>query len=146
MRVLAKFPYNAETVQEYLSDHFYTPPKMHFERNHNLIPEIDPEEYELELCPGGRNDENPITLSFDDIKKMPEYTLVAYLCCAGNKRKYLQDVHGTDVKGLKWNATAIANSKWKGVSIRYILLEQMKLKEEDLKCKHLIAYGYDADF
>jgi DMSO/TMAO reductase YedYZ molybdopterin-dependent catalytic subunit len=44
---------------------------MHFERNHNLIPEIDPEEYELQLLPRGKNDENPISLSFEDLKKMP---------------------------------------------------------------------------
>lgn len=70
-------------------DHFYTHNKMHFERNHNLIPEIDVEDYELQLFPRGRNDENPLILTFDDLKKMPEHTLVAYLACAGNKRKYL---------------------------------------------------------
>jgi sulfane dehydrogenase subunit SoxC len=62
---------------------------MHFERNHNLIPEIDPEEYELQLLPRGKNDENPISLSFEDLKKMPQHTLVAWLSCAGNKRIYL---------------------------------------------------------
>jgi len=30
--------------------------------------------------------------------------------------------------------------------MRKILLETMKLKEEDLKGKHLVAMGVDADF
>lgn len=50
------------------------------------------------------------------------------------------------VKGLGWNVGAIQNSKFKGVSMRYILLEKMGLKEEDLKGKHVVAYAYDADF
>lgn len=37
---------------------------MHFERNHNLIPEIDPAEYLLELFSKGKNDPNPINLTF----------------------------------------------------------------------------------
>ena len=76
---------------------------------------------------------------------MPQYTLVAYTACAGNKRRYLQDLY-KPIKGLKWDVGAIANSKWKGVTMRYILLEVMKLKEEDLRGKHVVAFAYDADF
>ena len=53
LRKLSDFPFCAETAIEYQGDHFFTAPKMHFERNHNLIPQIDPEEYELELFPKG---------------------------------------------------------------------------------------------
>ena len=52
-------------------ENFLTPPVEMFERNHNLIPDIDIEEYELELLSNGRDDENPITLTFEDLKKMP---------------------------------------------------------------------------
>ena len=41
-----------------------------FERNHNLIPEIDAEYYELELLSGGKGDANPITLTLDDLKNI----------------------------------------------------------------------------
>jgi hypothetical protein len=37
---------------------------MHFERNHNLIPQIDIEEYELQLFAKGKNDPNPVSLTF----------------------------------------------------------------------------------
>ena len=63
LRKLSDFPFCAETANEYLSDHFYTAPKMHFERNHNLIPQIDPEEYELELFAKGTNDPNPVIMT-----------------------------------------------------------------------------------
>lgn len=41
---------------------------MHFERNHNLIPEIDPEEYELQLLKKGKQDEDPIILTLEELK------------------------------------------------------------------------------
>jgi len=47
--VLSKYPYNAETPPLFLGNmkYFYTPPKQMFERNHNLIPEIDVDDYEI---------------------------------------------------------------------------------------------------
>ena len=87
--MLQKYPYCAQTPPEYMTykeENFYTPPKEMFERNHNLIPEIDIEDYELELLPQGKDDENPITLSFDDLKKMPKQTVVAAIACADSKR------------------------------------------------------------
>ena len=70
LRKLSNYPFCAETPTEFLSDHFYTPVKMHFERNHNLIPEIQIEEYELDLKVKGQDDKL-ISLSFEDLKKMP---------------------------------------------------------------------------
>lgn len=143
LRVLSQFPYSAETNYEYLADHFYTNPKECFERNHNLVPQIDPQDYELLLTVKGS--EEPVSFSLEDIHKMPIHTLVSHMACAGNKRKYLQDVY-PNIKGLKWGPGAIHNAKYKGVSIRYILLEKMGYTEADLKGKHLVARAYDADF
>jgi hypothetical protein len=47
---------------------------------------------------------------------------------------------------LTWCAGAIGNVKFRGVPMRTILLDVMKLNEEDLKGKHLVAMGVDADF
>ena len=76
---------------------------------------------------------------------MPKHTLVSYISCAGNKRFYLQNEYPR-IKGLKWKAGAIGNTKFTGVTVRYLLLEKMGYKESDLAGKHLIAYAYDADF
>ena len=51
---------------------YRTPATEMYERNHNLIPEIDVEEYELELSASkeaeNENDEPFATLSFADLK------------------------------------------------------------------------------
>ena len=83
----------------YKKENFLTPSAEMYERNHNLIPEIQIEDYELELLAGGKDDENPITLSFEDLKKMPKHSVVAALVCGGSKRKALQQLFPT-VKGL----------------------------------------------
>jgi len=57
--------------------------------------------------------------------------LITLMECAGNKRKWIQDEYKA-IKGLTWCAGAIGNVKFRGVSVRKILLEVMKLKEEDL--------------
>lgn len=149
-RLLQKFPYCAETPQQYMtfkSENFVTPPAQMFERNHNLIPEIDIEEYELDLMIG-KDDEEPMTLTFEDLKKMPTHSVTAAVVCAGNKRKHLHNYFGDLVKGLKWTNGAVSNNVYKGVTVRHMLLEVMGKKEEDLVGKglHLIATGYDADF
>lgn len=97
--------------------------------------------------PNGRIDEDQVekTLTFDDIKKMPQMTLVAYVACAGNKRKFLQDEF-PNVKGLKWTQGGISSAKFRGVSVKHILLNEMGHTEESLKGKNLIAFGVDADF
>ena len=118
-----------------------------FERNHNLIPEIDIEDYELELLSKGKEDEDPIVLTFDELKKMPRHTVMAAIVCAGSKRTAIQRQFPT-VKGLKWTNGAVGNCTYTGVPIRHILLNVMGMKEDDLigKDLHLIAIAYDADF
>lgn len=57
-----------------------------FERNHNLIPEIEAEDYELLLYSKGKEDENPIELDLEALKKMPQHSVMAAVVCAGSKR------------------------------------------------------------
>ena len=68
-------------------ENMLTPPIEMFERSHNLIPEIEIEEYELELMAGGKDDEDPIVLGFEDLKKLPTQEVMAAVVCAGSKRK-----------------------------------------------------------
>lgn len=47
---LLSFPYCAESPEDKLSDHFYTPAELFFVRNHNTIPEkISLKEYEIDI-------------------------------------------------------------------------------------------------
>lgn len=137
--LLQKYPYCAQTPPEYMQfkqENFLTPPKEMFERNHNLIPEIDIEDYELLLMAGGKEDENPKTLVFDDLLKMPTQDVMAAMVCAGSKRRAIQEKFPT-VKGLKWTNGAIGNCIYTGVPLRHILLEVMGLKEDEISGKNL---------
>ena len=129
-------------------ENFLTPSSQMFERNHNLVPEIDPEHYELELLAGGKADEDPIILTLDELKSIkPSHTVMATIACAGSRRTEMQAEFPT-VKGLKWTTGALGNANYRGVQVRDLLLQTMGKKEEDLVGKglHLIAISYDADF
>ena len=45
-------------------ENYLTPGSEMYERNHNLIPEIDIDDYELELLVN-KDEEEPLTLTFD---------------------------------------------------------------------------------
>ena len=117
-----------------------------YERNHNLVPELEPDYYELELM--GEGISEPITLCFDDLKSFtPSHEVMTTIACAGNKRKSVA-TEFPNVKGLKWTNGAIGNALYKGVLVRDLLLQKTGLKESDLVGKglHLVAISYDQDF
>ena len=129
-------------------ENFLTPPKEMFERNHNLIPEIDEDYYELELLSHGKDDANPIIMTLEDLKRMqPTHEVMAAIACAGSKRLAIKEKFPS-VKGLGWTTGAVGNAVYKGVPVRNLILDSMGMKEEDLVGKglHLIAISYDADF
>jgi len=116
-----------------------------YERNHNLIPVIDPEDYELTLVPDRSNEDSEVTLYLEDLKKMPSHMVVSAIACAGNRRDQLKKEY-EKVQGIKWRCGAIGNALYKGVPLRYLFIEKLGLKEQDLKGKHLVATSYDGDF
>ena len=79
------------------------------------------------------------------MKELGGDEVITTLSCGGNKRKRVQEAY-REIKGLPWTNGAIGNAKYKGCSVRKLLLDFMQLKEEDLKGKHLIAVGSDPDF
>jgi DMSO/TMAO reductase YedYZ molybdopterin-dependent catalytic subunit len=137
------------TNPKYLSDpkFFYTPPNSMYERNHNLIPEIEVEDYELYLMKARTEEaeENAEVLSFEKLREIGNEEVICYIECGGSKRKYLKEHHAA-IKGLSWTTGAIGNAKYKGISVRKLLLEVMGCSEESLKGKHLVAVAGDADF
>lgn len=69
-RVQSEKPFNGETPLELLPEALYTPNELFFVRSHLPTPDIKPDEYELEVSGLGVNEE--ITLSLEDIKKLPK--------------------------------------------------------------------------
>jgi DMSO/TMAO reductase YedYZ molybdopterin-dependent catalytic subunit len=92
-----------------------TPIESFFVRSHALTPEpVNVGEWRLKLD-GVVN--RPLTLSMDDLKKMPRVELVAVLECAGNGRSFYQP----RVAGTQWAFGSVGNGRWMGVRFRDVL-------------------------
>ncbi|KAG5873360.1 hypothetical protein JTB14_022963 [Gonioctena quinquepunctata] len=133
-------PFNAECPPSLLIESFLTPNELFYVRNHLPVPEVDPSTYELEVEIEGTN--KIITLTLDDLKKMPKRTITATVMCAGNRRSDMTKIKA--VKGLNWGPAAVGNAKWTGVPLRDVL-KLAGLDENDTKYKHIQFEGVDTD-
>ena len=66
----------------------------------------------------------PLTLTMDDLKKLPRVELVGVLECAGNGRSFYQP----RVAGTQWAFGSVGNGRWAGVRFRDVL-QKAGLKE-----------------
>src|SRR4029450_3025484 len=60
---------------------------------------------------------NPLTLTMDDLRRMPSVELVSVLECAGNSRGFYEP----SMPGLQWGHGGVGNAKWRGVRLRDVL-------------------------
>lgn len=121
-------PFNGESYSKTLIENWITPIDYWYNRNNNLIPNIDINNYKLTIDNSENITKNvfnvfnvsPIyDLTFENIKKMKKYDLIATIQCAGNRRNEYNSIHNTS--GTKWNIGAISTAKWTGVMLRDIL-------------------------
>jgi DMSO/TMAO reductase YedYZ molybdopterin-dependent catalytic subunit len=59
----------------------------------------------------------PVTLSLDDLRKMPATTMTVTLECAGNGRAFFDP----PVAGIQWGRGAVGTARWTGVRMAEIL-------------------------
>lgn len=138
LKPAAETPFNAEPPLDILVQKFITPVEFFYVRNHLPVPVIDEKSYELEIEVEGS--EKTLTLSLDELKKMPKYSVTAAIQCGGNRRS---DMHAVKpVKGLSWGAAAIGNATWSGVRLRDVL---KSMGVENAENKHVILEGHDLD-
>lgn len=93
---------------------FITPVEHFFVRSHVAVPKIDLAEWRLKVeghVPA------PLTLSMDDLRKMPSVEMVGVLECAGNGRS----LYDPPMPGLQWVNGAVGNGRWRGVRLRDVL-------------------------
>jgi DMSO/TMAO reductase YedYZ molybdopterin-dependent catalytic subunit len=91
-----------------------TPVGKFFVRSHHPTPKVDVAEYRLTV--GGLS-VRPVTLTLDDIKKMPSLEIVAVCECAGNGR----GLYEPSMPGLQWRHGGVGNARWRGVRLRDVL-------------------------
>jgi DMSO/TMAO reductase YedYZ molybdopterin-dependent catalytic subunit len=99
-----------------------TPVDRFFVRCHTYFPErVNLSDWRLKID-GIVN--QPLTLTMDDLKKLPRVELVGVLECAGNGRSFYQP----RVAGTQWAFGSVGNGRWAGVRFRDVL-QKAGLKE-----------------
>ena len=116
-----KEPRNLETPFQRL-DSFLTPNELFYIRSHFPTPSLDLASYRLEI-EGAVKD--PLSLSYQELRRMPSQTTIATLECAGNSRVFLVP----QVEGAQWELGAVGNAEWTGVPL-LDLLERAGLEDD----------------
>jgi len=91
-----------------------TPIDRFFVRCHTYTPKVDLKDWSLKI--DGIVD-RPMTLTMDDLKKLPHVELVGVLECAGNGRTFFEP----HVAGTQWAFGSVGNGRWTGVRLRDVL-------------------------
>lgn len=80
---------------------FVTPNDAFYVRSHLPIPQVDAATFALKV---GGEVNSPLTLSVDEIRKLPAHTITVTLECAGNGRAFFQPA----VAGIQWEKGAVS--------------------------------------
>src|SRR5687768_10969161 len=97
-----------------LLNSFITPNDTFYVRSHIPIPQIDAASWALKI---GGEVNAPITLSLDEIRKLPAVTITNTLECAGNGRAFFQPA----VAGIQWEKGAVGNARFTGARMSDVL-------------------------
>lgn len=91
-----------------------TPVEHFYIRNHHYVPDVKLSDWSLKV---DGNVANALTLSLDDLRKLPRVTQIAVVECAGNGRTFYQP----RLPGMQWKYGGVANGKWTGVRLIDVL-------------------------
>src|SRR5436190_24091837 len=93
---------------------YITPIEHLFVRTHVYVPTVNVSEWRLKV---EGEVATPLTLTMDDLKKLPSVELVSVLECAGNGRGFYEP----PVPGLQWGNGAVGNGRWRGARLADVL-------------------------
>jgi len=133
MRIMTERPRNAETPIEYLKS-WITPNAVFFDRNQGSIPKRRISLARWRLSVDGEV-ATPLTLTFDEIRRMPKAIAADTLECSGNGRSLLTERSA----GNPWTIGGVGNAVWGGVWLKDVL-DQAGLKTA--AC-HVAFEGFD---
>ncbi len=121
MRVVSRAPWNMEPPPRKLVETFFTPNDLFFVRNHNPVPDIDADEWRLEIEANEDAGTKDLVLTLADLKtKFPRHEVVCALQCAGNRQEDFVTPDRPLYVAPHWRAGAIGCAKWVGVKVRDI--------------------------
>src|SRR5437667_9932880 len=115
-------PLNCETSIPALMGGVVMPNARFYVRNHFYIPNLDPENYQLQF---GGLVERPLSLSLHELRAMRSHSRAITLECAGNGRSLFDP----PIEGEKWDLGAVSTAEWTGVPLA-ALLERAGVRTE----------------
>jgi sulfite oxidase len=86
---------------------FITPNEAFYVRSHMPVPQVDAAAWALKI---GGEVTSPITLSVDEIRKLPAHTQTVTLECAGNGRAFFEPA----LAGIQWEKGAVSTARFTG--------------------------------
>lgn len=98
---------------------YLTPASLFYIRNHGPTPIIDEKTWRLSV--EGPGVENRLSISYDELLRMPSVTVTRFIECAGNGRIFFKEYQGEMPKGRPWRYGSYAVAEWTGVPLREIL-------------------------
>jgi DMSO/TMAO reductase YedYZ molybdopterin-dependent catalytic subunit len=93
---------------------YITPVENFFVRTHVPVPRVNVDDWRLSIDGAVAT---PLTLTLNDVKKLPAVEIVSVLECAGNGRSF----YDPPVPGLQWANGAVGNARWRGVRLADVL-------------------------
>jgi sulfite oxidase len=123
-----------------------TPNPLHFVRNHGGIPDIDPEEFYLEVDGLVKEPKRFTLADLQDESKFPTETRTVTIQCSGTRR--IEQIaeypgEGDEMINAPWAEGAIGTAKWTGVSLKKVIKACGGLVEG---AKHVEFYGAETYF
>ncbi len=112
-RIMSTRPFDIEMELAGFAD-YLTPIDRFYVRTHHYTPNLKAETFTLEVAGAVAN---KLTLSLQDLKKLPAAELVSVCECAGNGRALYEPA----IVGLQWENGAVGNAKWRGVRLADVL-------------------------
>jgi DMSO/TMAO reductase YedYZ molybdopterin-dependent catalytic subunit len=113
MLVRSARPLDLEMPLAGFSD-YITPVDRFFVRTHVYTPRVDIGQWRLTV---DGDVTSALTLTMDDLQRMPAVELVSVLECAGNGRGFYEP----SMPGLQWGHGAVGNGRWRGVRLADVL-------------------------
>jgi DMSO/TMAO reductase YedYZ molybdopterin-dependent catalytic subunit len=119
---------------------YKTPNERFFVRDHTATPLIDVQTWQLQVFGSGLHGSGR-TFTYDQLRKLPQREVVAFIECAGNGRSLFALQQGTAAPGTQWGLGAIGVARWRGVP----LAEVLKRAGLSRRAVDVMPYGLDAN-
>jgi sulfite oxidase len=113
MLVRSARPEDLEMPLSGFSD-YITPIEHFFVRTHVYAPRVNMNDWRLKV---DGEVATPLTMTMEDVKRLPTVELVSVVECAGNGRGFYRP----SMPGLQWAHGGVGNGRWRGVRLADVL-------------------------